>query len=334
MVPSMKNLVSILTLFVICLMPQSLIGSQVEDGYEEIDSPKRYFPFSGRPKKNTPAGQLDYAHMLADKKKVGKAIRQYRALVLRWPALTEAGIAQYELAKLLEKKKRYHQATEAYEYLLEHYAGMIPYNEVLNRLFAMGEKLAQERKGTFLIFKGISAPERAIPIFELIVRYAPEWEQSAEIQYRIGRIQQKNHEYELAIDAYTDVQFRHPSSTWTEDASMYKAECLYLLSEESPQNQDKAEDVWVELTLFLTNYPDSGYQELAYKYKEKIRKRRAKLAYEKAYFYDTIQSRPEAALRAYTSFVEEFPHSEWTDVAQLRIHALSDSVKGSHSKQD
>ena len=49
-------------------------------------------------------------------------------------------------------------------------------------------------------------------------------------------------------------------------------------------------------------------------------------AYDKARYYDLIAKKPKAALIAYRALVSQFPHSDWTGLAQIRIDALSKLV--------
>ena len=66
---------------------------------------------------------------------------------------------------------------------------------------------------------------------------------------------------------------------------------------------------------------------MAKAYRDTLMGRRARLAYEKALFYDKLAKKPAAALQAYRSFVRMFPRSEWTPLAQVRIDQLALEVE-------
>jgi outer membrane protein assembly factor BamD (BamD/ComL family) len=109
-------------------------------------------------------------------------------------------------------------------------------------------------------------------------------------------------------------------------ASFQTAYCYYLLAQESPNNEQILDAAWAAMTLFLNYYPISQQVPLATEYRSTLHRQRAKIAYEKASYYDKIVKRPESALIAYENMVRQFPHSDWTGLAQIRIDALSNSV--------
>ena len=188
-----------------------------------------------------------------------------------------------------------------------------------------------KKKGKFLFFPGFTAPERAIPLFQAIMTNAPQWEKAAETQYLMGRANELSLEYEAAINDYMTVQNRYPDSPFAEQASFQTAYCYYLLAQESPNNEQILDAAWAAMTLFLNNYPSSEKAPLATEYRNTMYRQRAKIAYEKANYYDKIAKRPDSALIAYENMVRQFPHSDWTGLAQIRIDALSNS-RGQNSK--
>ena len=253
-------------------------------------------------------------------------MKQYVALTIYWPESKEAASAQYHYAKLWDMKGKDYRAFDEYQRLFTHYPGQFPYDEVLNRQFEMATNLMYKKKGKFLFFPGFTAPERAIPMFQCILTNAPQWGKSAETQYLMGRANELSLEYEAAIDDYMTVQNRYPDSPFAESASFQTAYCYYLLSQESPNNEQILDAAWAAMTLFLNYYPSSEKASAATEYRSTLYKERAKMAYDKANYYDKIVKRPDSALIAYEGMVRQFPHSDWTGLAQTRIDALSNTV--------
>ena len=70
----------------------------------------------------------------------------------------------------------------------------------------------------------------------------------------------------------------------------------------------------------------AGKAEIVKGYRNTVLRQRAKLAYDKARYYDILAKKPKAALIAYRALVAQFPHSDWTGLAQIRIDALSKLV--------
>ena len=296
-----------------------------EKPYEETSGKRGWHPFL-HPARKTPAAQLSFADQLLESGRAKKAMKQYVALTVYWPESQEAAEAQLKYARLWDRKGKLQRAFDEYQRLFNHYPGQFPYDEVLNRQFDIATNVMYRKKGKFLFFSGFSAPERAIPLFEAIVTNAPQWEKSAEAQYLLGRANELSLEYEMAIDDYMTVRNRYPDSAFAEPASFQTAYCYYLLAQESPNNEQILDAAWAAMTLFLNYFPTSDKAPLATEYKNTLYRQRAKIAYEKATYYDRIVKRPDSALIAYENMVRQFPHSDWTGLAQIRIEALSNTV--------
>lgn len=304
-------------------------GSSSGDAFEAADKKKkkekkrkRGWHLFVHPAKADPVAQLAYADGLRARQPK-KALKQYRALVLRWPEAPEAAPAQRAYAELLQARGKLYKAGDEYRYLLDHYAGQFDgYEEVLGRLFDIAKELIEKRKGRFLFLPGFKAPERATPALETIVQNGPHWEGAAEAQYLLGWIHEFNDEYEDAVYAYEVGLQRYPGTPFAERCAYGRAYCLFLLSEESPYSIEAAREARAAMVLFARSHPRSENAPLAQEYADALLRRMAKDSYDMAVFYDRIARKPKAALVAYEEFAKNFPSSEWTSVAEIRIDAL------------
>lgn len=287
---------------------------------------KRGRSFFARPAKSNPADQLAYANeLLASGSK--RAAKQFRALVLDWPDSDEAPLAQRTYAQLVEQRGKLQKAFDEYQYLVDRYAGQFDdYDGVLESQFRIATELFETRKGGFFFFPGFKAPERAIPLLERIIENGPRWESAAEAQYLIGQAYEFNQKYEKAIVEYTAGQNRYPESDFAEKCAYKRAYCLYLIAEEQPNSNEALKEAFAAMTLFTRSYASSERVERAEAYRKTLLRRMAKNAYQQAVFYEKVTRRPKAALLAYRRFVKEFPNSEWTGIAEIRIDALSQIV--------
>jgi len=306
----------------VALLLPATVSLAKEKPYEEKTGRRGWHLFLWPAKKN-PQDQLVYAVSLQQAGETKSAMRQYLALVTYWPESTEAATAQYRYAQLVDGQDKYQDAFDEYQRLFERYPGQFPYDDVLDRQFAIANHLMNTRKGKVLFLPGFFAPERAIPLFQAIMTNAPQWEKSAEVQFLIGRANELSLDYENAIDAYMTAQQRYPTSPFAEKAAYGSAHCFYLLADETPNNQQILESAWASVTLFLQDHPKSANADEVTQWRSAILRMRAKLAYEKASYYDRIVKKPKAALIMYEAMLREFPHSEWTDEAKARIQALS-----------
>ncbi len=308
-----------------------LSGCSSTQPYKETSGKRGWHLIIHAAKKN-PTDQYAYAKMLQDSGQTRRAARQYLALTIYWPESKLAGDAQYRYAQIVDKKGKLLDAFDEYDRLFRRYTGYFPYDKVLERQFEIATNIMTRKKGKFLFFPGFSAPERAIPLFSSIITNGPQWEKAAECEYLIGQANEKGLEYESAIEAYMTTQYRYPDSPFAEKAAFSSAYCFYLLTKESPNNEQFLENAWAALTMFLNSYPNSMSASQATRYREELLKKRAQLAYNKAYYYDVIAKKPQSALIAYETFVQQFPHSEWSDPARARIDALKQIAEKSHEK--
>ena len=285
--------------------------------------PSRGWNFFLWPAKANPAAQLAYARELQQAGRIRAAIRQLRALTISWPSAPEAPVAQLAYARLLEERGRWPAAFEEYTYLIEHYAGAFPYDEVLDRQFHIAQFAMNRRKGKFLFFPGFHSPERAVPLLEKVIEHGPEWARADEAQLLIGRAYDLSHQYELALVAYTTTQMRYPNSPLAEQAVFARAVDLERLAREAPQNEAALDEAWSATTQFLQRYPASDQAPAAVKLRDDLYRRRARIAFERASYYDRIARKPQAALLEYRDFIRLFPQAEWTAQARQRVEALS-----------
>lgn len=298
--------------------------------YEESAKKHSWLSFN-RPAKKTSAAQLQHADALRDKGSLRKAGRAYRALVTTWPGSAEAPAGQYGYARMLDARGKQHDAFDEYENLMTRFAGGYPYDAVLRRQFEIAQEVMNRRKGRFLFFGGFRAPERAVPLFEKVVKNGPRAEFAPQAQFLIGKAYELSEQLELAVVSYMTAQHRYPLSPYAELAAFGRAHCLYRLALESPNDEEALEQAWAGVVVFMNTYPTAADLEVAKSYRETLLRRRAKAFYDRAVFYDRIARKPTAALQTYEDFVKHFPSSEWTTLARVRIDELSNSAEKPHA---
>jgi outer membrane protein assembly factor BamD (BamD/ComL family) len=299
--------------------------------YTEVEE-RHFMWIFGRPAKDNPTDQLAHAKSLQDKGKAKAAAKAFRALTAKWPGAPEAPLAQYEYAKWQDEQGKLTSAFDQYQKLVDRYAGQFPYDEVVERQFAIANEVLHKRKGKFLFFGGFKAPERAAPLFESVARNAPRGPHAAEAEYMAGLAYELSEEYELAVVSYLTVQNLYPSSPFAEQAAFGRIRAWYQMAEESPNDAEALDQAWTAASLYVASYPRSANIDQAKAYKEKLYKQRAESAYSKAVYYDKIARKPESALMSYQSFVRLFPSSELVSAAQERITQLSQIVEKKDEK--
>ena len=291
--------------------------------YESTSSDKRIFLFfQPRPEKDNPQDQLDYAKGLLAKGARKSAAKELHYLALKWPGAPEVAEAVWLRAKTLEEMGKLNQAFEEYETLVTRFSGEAPYGQALTNQWRIAETIETRRRAAFLLFKGFTSPEQAIPYYESIVKNAPSWERAPELLYRVGEIQRNGWESETAIATFNRIIALYPQSPFAEKAAYAKALCSNALAEDHPNHEEHARAAWSDITFYLTRFEKRNHTTEAMDMQAALQAKLARFAFEKAEFYDRIARRPAAALAAYEAFVRDFPVSEWTERARARITEL------------
>ncbi len=280
--------------------------------------------------KPKPAAQLAYADGLRDQGRLIFASKQYRALTYAWPHSPEAPQAQYRYAQLLERRGKDRSAFEEYQYLLETYAGFVPYEEVLERQYGIADRLATEPR-RFLFFSYV-APEDAIPLFETLIQNAPHWKRSAELQFRIARIYEKKKQYDLALDAYDLYLQKYPVSLLAEAAAFSHGKCAYEYSRENPNAADLRQNAEAVLASFLECYPRSEMAAAARADLQELQLEQAANLYRQALIYERASRRgdgrresaaaQDAARLYFQRVIDEYPRSQWAETARGQVARL------------
>jgi len=230
-----------------------------------------------RPARDNSADQLAYAERLLAEGRIRGAMKQYQALVHTWHDSREAAVAQLDYAKLLEDRRRYRQAFDEFQYLIDNYAGQFPYEEALKRQFRIAHYVMTARRGKSFIFPGFRAPERALPFLEKLVENAPNWDKTPHVRFLIGQIYETTKQYELAANAYEAVQNLYPDSEFTAEASFRRARCLYILANVSPRDASTCRRALSALSGFLGDYPSDASASVIRGYLRELKRRSASM---------------------------------------------------------
>lgn len=296
-------------------------SATADEPFVEEAKKHSWFSFS-KPDRDNPSDQMDYALTLMKDGKLKKAGKAFRSLVITWPSARETPLAQWSYARILDERGKYEDAFDAYQDLLDKHGGRFPeYDNVLERQFEIAKTVMGKRRGV-LFFGGFKAPERAIPMFESIIRNGPRSPFAAEAQYLIGEAYESNFDHELAVVAFSATLHRYPLSPFAEKASFARAKSLDTYAQAYPNNVQLLEEAWAAVMAFLRAYPESDMRDDATLLRDELLKKRAKRAYDIAYYYDRITKRPNVALESYREFVQLYTDTEWTATAQERIAAL------------
>jgi lipopolysaccharide assembly outer membrane protein LptD (OstA)/outer membrane protein assembly factor BamD (BamD/ComL family) len=279
-------------------------------------------PFSYKPA--TPQEHLKHAQSLRERGHLKSAREQFDILVKRWPDSAEAAIAKQSVAEIYFERGKNKKAFTAYEELIEqYYTGIKDYDAILDRQYALATK-EMNRKRMRWLFGGYRAPERAVPLFESIIQNAPQWERAPEIQYMIGQAYQKNDDQELAVVAYSTVEYRYPDSPFAEKAAVSKIDSFKELVESVPYSVEIREQAQLSAGLFPELYTNSQHIADVQLFRDELRDLSAEYNYEVGRFYERVPRPPrnDSAAIYYKKVTEQFAGTRYADQSAERLRVL------------
>lgn len=279
-------------------------------------------PLSFKP--TTPQEHWDYAASLRDRGHTKSARKQFEILVKRWPESAQAAPAKQAAAELYFAQGKNKKAFAAYEDLIaQYYTSIKDYNSILDRQFVIANK-EMNRKRMRWLFGGYRSPERAVPLFESIIKNAPQWERAPEMQYMVGQAYQKNDNQEMAVVAYSTVEYRYPDSPFAEKAAVSKIGSLKELVESIPYSEDIRDQAVLSAGLFPELYTNSSYIAEAQAFTKELRGISAQHNYEIGRFYERVP-RPmqtNAAAIYYRKVIRKYGDTEYAAKSAERLRVL------------
>lgn len=266
--------------------------------------------------------ELAEAERLREAGRWRAAGRRYRAVVANWHESPAAVTAQQRLAEMLEQRQRHEQAFYEYQYLIDHYIGRFPFLAVLERQYDLAMQAAERASDGFFGWRSVDGP---LAMLEKVLDNAPRWERAPSVKARIGKLQEEDGAYELALNTYSRLQQRYPGTPEAAAAAFREVRAMIRLSRRHPHDEALATEALARLRNYRARVPEAE-RERVEPYVEEIEKRVIGFWRERANLYDHIQNRPRAALIVYEEWLSRFPDMEDADQIRERIETLRTKV--------
>ncbi len=294
------------------------------EGFDALDEdsriPQKKKSFWYSVDAETPAAQMQIAEKKEALGRNRSARKAYEALIREWPTAPEAAQAQYALAQLLERQGKYEKAFDEYQYLITHYAGHCPYQEVLDRQFRIANYLLHNN--TSMFGWTLSGSDTIRERFEQIVRNAPRGAQAPEIMLVIGSIRVSEKELPEAIAVYEGLLNRFPQTSQATDAAYLAAQCRHELAVKHSYNEPRCREAIAFIKSALVRIPNHPQKVQMTTWLNELTALLIEQNYQQAVFYDTKQRNAEAAKAAYRRFLTEFSDSHYAAQVRERLMQL------------
>ncbi len=282
----------------------------------------------GRPSMKTPAEQLAYAQGLEKQGRIRKARKAYNALVHKWGYSPEAAPAQLGVAALHEMAGNFEEAFREYQYYVQNFANGnriddVSFDDILASQFAIANALRSKLHSNWFSSPSV---DLVVGMFERIVTNGPDWERAPECMMLAATCYADEKKYLDAIPIYEALASRYPYSRFRVEAQYRAATCRYMTSRLYPRDERTLKNALASL---MKAYRDGPTHEMAAETSKRIAEMSANLTamnFSKAEFYDKIRQNPEAAIIAYTEFLDSFPTASEAPEADARIRRLKAEV--------
>ncbi len=292
--------------------------------YQETRSGKYLYlnPFSYKPA--TPEEHWKYADSLRKEGHTRGARKQFEIFTKRWPDDVKAAAAKQSTAEIYFDQSKNKKAFTAYEELIQqYYTNIKDYDSILDRQYILAEK-EMNRKRMRWLFGGYRAPERAVPLFESIIKNAPQWERAPEMQYMIGQAYQKNDDQELAVVAYATTEYRYPNSPYAEKAAVSKIDSYKKLVDSVPYSEDIREQAQLSASLFPELYTNSQHIAEVKTFGEELHGLSAQHNYEIGSFYERVPRPPknDSAAIYYSKVMRNYSDTQYAGQSAERMRVM------------
>jgi outer membrane protein assembly factor BamD (BamD/ComL family) len=246
------------------------------------------------------AALFEKARRDQDRSALSSALERFDLVVKNYPRTSWAGRAQWEIARLYDENNEYEEAFDAYQLLIDHFAGY--FENSLNAQFRLAMRLLEvyertERVPGVPLAKGTPEKKQLSEMFRIIIKNGPYADSVAEAHYYLGVAYEKEGKIHLARDQHIHFLEKYPKHPLADDASYQSAYIDFkhwrTMKSSAPQSRDVAE---TGLKYFLVLFPESDKAARARECLSVIDQARRTELLETAKFYENNGNEKAAAV--------------------------------------
>jgi outer membrane protein assembly factor BamD len=298
-------------------MPEDPLPAATDEGPAIARKEPSFF---GRPVERTPAAQWQRVERLESEKKLKAALQAANALVRTWHHSPEAARAQLAVARLNEARDNPAAAFDEYQYLIDHFSGLFPFQEVLDRQYQIANHLLKPPKSFLGLAMNTMADVRIR--FEQIVRNAPDWERAPDALLKSAACHELDDDPLAAAEAYARLQTRYPAAPAAVAAAAEEIRIRLALAWKYPQDEAMTRRAIAAIDSALHAYGGRLNRDELAAWRADLSAAAMNRAYARAAFYDGTRKQPRAALTAYREFLRVYPDAPQADAVRSRIREL------------
>ncbi|MEI6085070.1 MAG: outer membrane protein assembly factor BamD [Verrucomicrobiota bacterium] len=275
---------------------------------------------------NNPKDQLEIGKKFQAEKKYDDAIAAYRRLISRWPTAFATQDARLGLAESLTEIGYLYKGFKEYQNLIDKHSNSPHFEKALQGQYDIGVQFMNGAKRKIWRFRIFTAYDKAIEIFEQVVKNGPYSTVGPEAQFRIGLTYEKLKDNISAVHAFEKVLERYPKLPIAEDAQFQIGWAYYSEAQRADYDQNNANQAVSSFSDYLVKYPSSAKAEQAKELRLKLKGEQSKGLMQIGTYYEK-NKKYKAALIYYNEVIEQNPRSDWATTAQQKITLVSPLAK-------
>jgi outer membrane protein assembly factor BamD len=250
-----------------------------------------------------------------------QAIDGYKKVVRRFPRSPLASNAQYKVGLLLEKTGDLEGAFKAYVKLNKDYPRSEDFNASIEGQMRVAEAYLKGRKQKVLGIPTLPSMNRAIDIYQSIMKNAPYSRFAPQAQFNIGRAREKQGDYSGAIAAYQTVVDKYPTSDVADDALFQIGYVYMTIIRVGSYDRNASRFAREYFEDFLSTYPKHEKAAQARQYLASLGSVQTRSSLKVAQYYDK-QKYWRAAIMSYNEVIRLTPDSPDAAIATARLDQL------------
>ncbi|MBF0387513.1 MAG: outer membrane protein assembly factor BamD [Candidatus Omnitrophica bacterium] len=272
--------------------------------------------------KPSPKEQLSYAQGFFDEKKYPEALREYKKLLKHYGKSREAAEGQFYIGRVWEEMKKYFQAVDAYQKVIDRYPfsdlgpKVVERQYVIANLFMEG-KAKDSRFATSLLGNEYNV----VDVFRKVIKNDPYGAYAPSAQFKIGLFYLGRNEYSQARDEFEKTLNDYPDTKWAESARYQIAVADAKRSVPAQYDQKVTNVAVAGFEDFVKSNPESELSADAKKEIDRLRLKEAENAFVVARFYQKSKE-SKSALIYYQGVVDKYGDTPWAAKARTEINMI------------
>lgn len=275
---------------------------------------------------NNPKELLDVGRKAQSEKRYDDAISAYRRLIQKWPTSAATQDARLGLAESLTELGYLHKSYKAYQTLIEKHPNSPHFDTVLQRQFEIGVRFLNGEKHKVWRMRLFTAYDKAVEIFEQVVKNGPFSKVGPQAQFDIGLVYEKQKDNISAVHAYEKILERYPKLPIAESAQFQIGWAYHTEAQRAGYDQNNANQAIAAFSDFLVRYPTSERADEAQRLRADLKGEQSKGLLQIGAFYEKNKNY-KAAVIYYNEVIEQNPRSAWANTAQQKLATVSPLAK-------